>query len=324
MKRLYQWVDWPGRTVSREGRHRDKSKFWNEGKWNTFIEPLIPEESLDLPFLEIGSNSGLFLKMAENKGFRKVIGVENSKDRIESAKLYREAIGGKYEIRHETMDSNYDWNKLPRFGLTLMANTHYYFPVVDFGEILANLRDRTLYCIIVGCKGRKMQGYAPHRMWRTKGYFNDWEYKGVVEKISNIGDPSPRDGMYGMVFKSNLRTIDLKEWQEEAVRVVGQSLDPKSRDILKPTKEFYDRIARGEEFDATDTPFCEYYKTRESDECARAHVVEKKKLAEDIKKNGIKKLVYISDKNMEDGFSRCMIASSLGYKKILAKYVGRV
>ena len=56
MKRLYQYIEIPGKNLQREGHDRDKSKFWDGGKWDNFINPLLPEGCEDLPFLEIGSN----------------------------------------------------------------------------------------------------------------------------------------------------------------------------------------------------------------------------------------------------------------------------
>ena len=130
MKRMYQYIKIPGKKLSYEGRGRDRSKFWDKGKWDTFINPLIPEEAVGLPFLEIGSSSGLMLRFAEDKGFKKVIGVEAHPDRVTTAKWYRESVGGEYETIHKFMDASFDWNQLPRLGLTLISNTHYYLPVV--------------------------------------------------------------------------------------------------------------------------------------------------------------------------------------------------
>ena len=75
MKKLYQNIKVPGRRLPYEDTRRKDSAFWNEGKWNNFIKPLLPKYCKNKTFIEIGSNAGMFLKMAEDKGFKHVIGI---------------------------------------------------------------------------------------------------------------------------------------------------------------------------------------------------------------------------------------------------------
>lgn len=321
MKRLYQWVDWPGRNISREGRGRDRSKFWNEGRWNNFIKPLIPKEALDFPFLEVGCNAGLYLKMAEDMGFRHVIGIDNDADRIEQAKLYRAGNGGKYEIRHETVGSNYDWNLLPRFGLVVFSNTHYYFPVVDFAETVANLRDRALYCIVVGNFMDKKNGLVSPRLWRMKNFFCDWTEMGTVEKLSRRGDPSPRKNMYGILFKSNLETMDLDKWYNDVNDAAIGKLN-----FACVLDGFYRQLSQNIDTVVENTAAFDFYvknRSQRSPDAVRRFLLNKKELFIDIKNNGIKKAVYLTDWKFEDGMNRCIIARVLGYKKIIIKNMKR-
>jgi len=231
---MYQHIDIPGKKLSYEGGDRRNSKFWNEGKWNTFINPLIPEETLDLPFLEIGSNSGLFLKMAEEKGFRHVFGVERQEDRQKTAEWYRESIGGKFKVIKESMNANFDWSQLPRLGVTLISNTHYYMPINDFAETVNSLRNRTVYCIIVSANGSTRSGRVAHEKEVIDGYFKDWTEVGVIKDISMEGDPSQREGMYGVIFKSNLEIYEIEkwEWPERSLRYLEYKKEL-AEDIMK-------------------------------------------------------------------------------------------
>ena len=54
-----------------EHTNRVNSAYWNEGKWNNYIKPLLPTENRnDMTLIDIGANNGLFCKMA--KGLRRI------------------------------------------------------------------------------------------------------------------------------------------------------------------------------------------------------------------------------------------------------------
>ncbi len=86
--RWYQTVFIDGVDAVFEDVNRKVSKFWNEGKWDNFIKPLLTNVDKG-SLLEIGCNAGLFLKMAKDEGFKKVIGVEASNRCCQQAELYK-------------------------------------------------------------------------------------------------------------------------------------------------------------------------------------------------------------------------------------------
>ena len=317
---MYQHIDIPGKELSYEGGDRRNSKFWNEGKWNTFINPLIPEETLDFPFLEIGSNSGLFLKLAEEKGFRHVFGVERQEDRQITSDWYKESTNSKFKVIKESMNSNFDWSQLPRMGVTLISNTHYYMPINDFAETINSLRNRTLYCIIVSAEGRTRSGRVANEIEVVRDYFQDWTQVGIIENINKEGDPSPREGMYGVIFKSNLEAYEIAKWAWP--RKAARSQQEKYNKLFPATDDFYNKVFSSKDFNIEDTLLYKYYSMRKSPERALTYLEYKKELAEDVRENGIKDLIYFDSRDrLKDGISRISIARALGYKYVIIKKI---
>ena len=78
---LYQYLD-DGKSTHRKNAREQHSKFWNEGKFNNFVAPLLPSDPKDMTFLDLGCNSGLFLKLAKDYGFRNAVGVDSNEGAI--------------------------------------------------------------------------------------------------------------------------------------------------------------------------------------------------------------------------------------------------
>ena len=99
MRRVHQNIvvngrDWGDRSV------RKHSKFCNEGKWNNFINPLLPADCTDMTLVEIGCNAGLFLRMAKEKGFANVLGIESDLNAYNMALKYRDSLKMDYTVLH--------------------------------------------------------------------------------------------------------------------------------------------------------------------------------------------------------------------------------
>jgi hypothetical protein len=319
MKRMYQYVDLPGHEISREGNNRDKSKFWDTGKWDTFIKPLIPQEALDFAFVDIGTNAGLHLKLAEDMGFRHIYGIEGHPDRIQQAN--REGNGGRYHLIEKRLDTSFDYDVMPLAGVTLLANVHYYMPIVDFGWLVDRLRYKTLYCIIVSAQRGHLSGKVRYTTEEMRGFFNDWEEIGIVENVDMTGDPSPREGMYGIVFRSRLSTMDVSKWWDTSYQQAIKMKKPRYRKIFEPMDAFYRGIIERSVGDVSKTNLYAYFRERMSHESVVEHLLHKARLCLDIQENGMREPVYINHHKLMDGFSRCCIARALGYKKVLVKYI---
>lgn len=319
MRKWYQNMPIEGAVY--EDPKRKNSKFWNEGKWETFVKPLLPEERQT--FVEIGCNAGLFLKMACDVGFERVAGIEASGRVMRQAETYRESVGGTYQLLLQQVGGGFDPYKMSLADVVLLANTHYYFAVSDFDRLVNDLRNRTLYCIIVSSRGKRRGGKAFYDLHSVRGYFRDWTEIGIVEGISTDGDPAPREGMYGVLFKGNLHSQDVEtaydHWRSDCLRSAKFHFS-----ALPPAlEEFFAKVFSGEDFDFEDTLLYRYWRKRDSNyppETALKKLAQKKELAEDVWVNGIRDPIYFDHRgNLIDGLHRLCIARELGYEHVLVR-----
>jgi len=119
----YQYIDG-------EMNDRDKeevgSKYWNKGKWDNLVLPFLPKDCSEMTLVDMGCNAGLFLKLAEDKGF-KTIGVDSNSKAIELAIEYKKRNKGGYQIIQSRMEDC----DLPIVDYTIFVNSHYYFDTED-------------------------------------------------------------------------------------------------------------------------------------------------------------------------------------------------
>ena len=180
---------------------RKESKFYNSGKWNNFIKPLLLNGRT---FIDIGSNAGLFLQYAKDYGFNKVIGVEKNKTHYNYSKKYRDNIGYNYDILNIKIGENFNFNELPVADFVLLSNVHYYFKINEWLNFIDKLQYKTRYCIIVSRKDNKNKHWmASADQKDILNYFKDWEHIKTIDNIDAEGDLSPRP-LFAMLFKSKL------------------------------------------------------------------------------------------------------------------------
>lgn len=293
------------------------SKFWGEGKWNNFIEPLLPKRRG--VFLELGCNAGLLLKMACDAGFREVYGLEARGQFIRQAKLYQEYNKYPYKIIKGRISLDYEVEGLPVADVVLIANLHYHLSYEVFANLVDRLKNRTRYCIVVAAKSPIRSGKARHFLDHVRGYFKDWKELKVIDDVPTEGDPAYRDLMYSVSFKGGLVLKDIekqyKEWLEHARR-------RKSKETRSPALiEFFKKIKRGEKFESKNTAFYKYWMERDPTR-AEGRVDWFRKLAEDIKENGMKQpVLYTSDGKFRDGAHRFYFAKASGHKYVLARVI---
>ena len=289
---------------------RDKlevgSKFWNKGKWDNFVNPLLPTDCKDLTFVDMGCNSGLFLKFAEDKGFKNVLGVDSDKIAVERGLKWRDKQGGTYKMLNSTMEEGVD--QIPIADYTTFVNSHYYFMVNDWIEFLDKLQLKTRYCIIVTAEKRHL-----NRCWASAGvedirrYFKTWEEVGFINELPTKGDPVPRR-LWALCFKSP--AID---------KVSVDGLDSSNH----VQDQFYGELDKGTPYkDTRYYRILKKYRAEWGEPKLNQWIEEKISLYNDLKKNGVKKSILVDYENrILDGNHRYSMLKSLGYKEVFIRKV---
>ena len=305
-----------------EYNNRKHSSFFNEGKWQNFIEPLLPNNSEDMTFVEIGCNVGLFLGMAADYGFRDVVGVEADLPSCEMAEKYRDSLVLDYRVLNRAVGDDFKFDELPVADVVLLSNMHYYIHMEHFIPFLDELLHKTIYCIVVSRQMRdKRHGHPLPGIGPLRTMFKDWELVRILQTSSQMldGDPHPHR-VHSMLFRSRLRRQSIKDYTTRTQKYVKQ-------------QEFIDVIKSGNRVQLEDTMNWEFWKQRKqvektkpqdrwSDEQIRAHVQHRFDLVDDIMKNGMKMPILVNpDRQCIDGGNRAAILKLLGYKSIIVRMV---
>lgn len=294
----YQYI---GGEMTERDKQEVGSRFWNEGKWNNFVKPLLPKDCKEMTFVDVGCNRGLFLKLAKEHGFERVIGVEPDMG------AYENALKG-YEIINDRIENVVD--ELPVADITLMANTHYYILVDDWVEYLK--KAKTNYLIIVTAKRKLNPKYAASDLEGIRSDFRDWKEVGTAS-IPKDGTPHSRE-LCGICFKRPfMRRVLISELDNGNAQQIGflEEID-RGADPLKTT--YYRRLRSYRK--RTGSRQKVWSRQRLID-----YMRERVELYKDMKKNGLQEAIVVGKNNrITDGNHRCEIRKHLGYKTILIRY----
>lgn len=196
-----------------EDPNRKGSAYWNEGKWNNYIKPLLPTENRkDMIFVDIGANNGLFCKLAKDEGFNKAIGIEADMKAVERGMRYRDQNKYDYDLHWKEVGKNFYFDEMPVADVYLLSNVHYYIKLADWFKFLDRLQTKTEYCLIITrpiVKGNRKDWRPLTSIDAIKHYFRDWElvgarYRARQRHMEDKNDPSPRV-LHAMLFRSRLR-----------------------------------------------------------------------------------------------------------------------
>lgn len=320
-RRWYQTLDVGDESIVYEDPSRALSKFWNEGKWDNFVKPLLPSQHQT--FIEIGCNAGLFLKMAKDAGFKDVIGVEGNYQILKQALVYKEINGYDYKLVHERIGVNFGLDNLPLADVILIANMHYYLPIPIFSQLVDKLRNRCLYCLVVSARAKRRKGNALWDLSSIRGYFRGWQEREIISWVSTEGDPCPRETMYGVLFKGNLTPINVADYYN-AWFEASKKPEHKSHGLAPAMQDFFEGVLfGGADFEHEGSSFYNYWREREpcrSEQWTRDWLDYKATLAKYVQANGMKTPIYF-DYNLKllDGIHRLCIAKLLGYEHILGR-----
>lgn len=309
-----------------EGEHKNRigSRYWNEGKWNNFILPLLPTENRkDMTFVDIGANNGLFCKLAKEAGFKNAIGIETDPEAVQRGIAYRDSIGMDYQLLNRTVGKDFNFDEIPVADVYLLSNVHYYFELADWLKFLDRLKTKTVYCLIIS---RELTRANRHH-WRvktsildTKYYFREWEmvrakYRVNLHHMDRKDDPSPRE-LWSFLFKSKLNR---KKFDDLLPGAMGAF-------VKLSREELIDKVVNSQDLNIKET---EYYKTwvkrmsyKWNENQIYDFVKKKVELFYDISKNGVKDPILLDmDNKIIDGGHRIACLKALGYESIITRFV---
>lgn len=309
MVRLYQ--DLPG-IYTHPGRQG--SRFWNEGKWENFIEPLLPDAPQDMTFVEMGCNAGLFLEYAEDRGFRHVVGVEKDVTPVKVGLEYRDRIGGHYAILKRTLGVNFDLDEIPCADVTLLSTVHYYFDIDAWLKYLDRLQGKTRLVIVVSRAVHRHYWKALSDYNDVRGYFRDWRLKGYIKGVPTEGDPSPRDLWSVLLENPRLGRVPVDQ-----IRTEHDAMQDAMEDLAR-------RVVAGQPFEVRDTPYWREWAARKAGLWKEHHlesfVAGKLAHMQDVKRRGlIDPLIVQRDGRLSDGGHRLAVLKALGQQTALVRWV---
>jgi len=317
---LYQNIPMDG--VISQNPKKNNSKFWNEGKWQNFIAPHLPDDATDQAFVEMGCNAGLFLKMAEDYGFRNVVGIEKNKTPALKGNEYRDQIGYNYKLLKRSLGGqfgnpgNFDFEEIPVADYTIMSTFHYYVDINSWWKYLDKLRGKSKYILFVSRPTMR------HRHWRAsspledlKKYLPEWKMTGFIDGVSQKGDPSPRN-LFSVLFENPLleripiEDIDIRESTDDTMYLA-------MGDLAK-------HVTENPNIDVFDTDYyhkwVERKKGKWSEKFIRCFVQNKFNMMVSVKEIGIKDPLIVDNENkLCDGGHRLAILKALGYKSVIVR-----
>jgi len=283
------------------------SQFWNEGKWNNFVNPFLPDNADGLTLVDMGCNAGLHVKMAEDHGFSQVIGVDSDQEAIVKGNKYRDQIGGKYELRLQRMEDSID--QLPVADYTTFINAHYYFNVADWLDYLDRLRFKTINCIVVTAAKNPVYDHVSSGVEEIRDYFQDWKEYGFVKMGPEHSNETHAREMTSLIFKSKLE------------RVAIDKLDNGNNQ----QRGFLRQLDGGVPYGKTDyyRRFWSYREHKWTPEKMNKFMKERVSLYQDVKEHGLLKPIVVKKSNLRvvDGNHRADIARHLGIKSIIVRWV---
>jgi glycosyltransferase involved in cell wall biosynthesis len=316
---LYQALTIDGEPFSRPRSNRQNSRFWNEGRWNTFIAPLLPANVSDHTFVEMGANAGLYLKMAQDYGYRSVIGIEKDKTPVAEGQRWRDAVGGNWQLLKRKLGGEFgeagtfSLDELPMADVTLMSCWHYYIDINAWLKYLDRLTAKTCYALIVSRPEMKRGHWLAQAGYvSVQGYFRGWEEIGRIENVSTEGDPAPRD-LYAVMLKSPI----VERVQIDTIGGGGP--------MREAVTDLAQRIASGESFDPFESAYAQAWRERKhgkwSERTVRKFVKLKVEVMRDVTDNGQRDplIMHRDGTRLSDGGHRLAMLKALGYTSAIVR-----
>lgn len=340
----YQDIDFKGLRVPLRYPKQRYSKFYQLGKWDNFILPLIPFDDFDTrDFVELGCNAGLYLLEAAKLGFKRVIGYEADHNffvQLNTAMLYFREQNPSLYMRidwyrnvigkpEKNVDASGVLQLEPRgifvCDLVLIANLLYYLDETTALDLIKELAHRALYALVVTVEDAKNQSSGD--LDRTISYFSVyWKLKKLRKTTGelNDGDPAPRK-MASMLFESKIvREMDTDDLIQDTLKC-GRKRRRDNESFYEKFGEFARLALNGR--DTMSSGYLDYLLGRgklghiKTPDEIRKYVIWLHKLVCDLKNNGLREPItyFVGKGDRIDGFHRLAILKELGYRRVIVK-----
>ena len=304
---------------------RTESQFWNEGRWHTFIAPLLPENVKDHTFVEMGANAGLFCKLAKDRGYRHAIGIEKNRTPVRIGLEWRDTLGGDWQLLKRKLGGSFgeagtfDIDELPVADVTLMSAFHYYIDINAWVKYLDRLAAKTCSVLIVS-RPELDNGHwmAQADLASVRGYFSDWIEADTIDDVDTDDDPNPRD-LYAVLFRSrvvhrvDIDSIDARESESDPMYAAMMALAQ--------------LIATGQPFDVMSTDYVARWRNRKrgdwSERVLRRFIDLKVDVMKSIRDVGQMDplIVQCDGLRLSDGGHRLAMLKALDYKTAIVRRI---
>jgi len=290
----YQYLG-DGKEYHRKNEREKDSRFWNDGRWNSFIQPYLPDDARGMTLVDVGCNAGLFCKLAKDHGFWHSIGIDAHEGAIKRGIEWRDSIGQDYTL----INGDIRTMELPIADVYVMSCVHYYFRIAQFIKMVDALRSRTRLLVMVSKPLRR--DYSRRVLLEhISRFFGGWMAHDKIY-ITRKDDPAPR-GLYGLCFEAPvLKRVMIGEIKQH-------KMSSTLAQFYKGFEEPYERWWREEK--------------KKSEREARIMIRSKRRLLDRLKKDGQRAAVVLDrDNHIIDGAHRVAAMYQLGYDSVLARYI---
>jgi len=267
----------------------------------------------------------LFLKLAKDRGYRHVIGVEKNRTPVRQGLLWRDTIGGDWRLLKRTLGGKFGENgsfnidELPVADVTLMSTFHYYIDINAWVRYVDRLAAKSCYVLIVSRPTLDNHHWIAQADYESvRAYFAPWKVAGCIEAVPTNDDPAPRE-LYSVLFKSP--TIQ---------RVPIEDIDPREHEsdpMRAATMALAQLIATGQPFDSMATDYADRWKERKwgdwSEKTRRRFISLKVDVMESIRDVGQMDPLIVQREGLclSDGGHRLAMLKALGYESAIVRLV---
>ena len=306
----YQHIE--GEPMTERDKQEIGSKYWNKGKWDNFVVPFLKGDLTEQTFIDVGCNLGLFLRLAREKRFEKVIGLESDMQTYNKAIMLRDNKNYDYDIMNLKAEECIDF--IPLADITLLANSHYYIGIDHWQKYVDKLQYKTCYCIIITAEKKPNSKQAPSDIDGIKHSFKNWKEIGMID-MPKDNTPHSRH-LTSICFKSpSMERVPINSLdngnaqQKDFLKQLDKGIDLFNTDYYRRLKDYRKKTTSKQ-------------KVWDDDELTK-YMYDRVKLYRDIRNYDMTSAIEVraKDNRIIDGNHRHNIIRHLGKTSIIVKKV---